>query len=122
MKPCSESCGCTVFHQDTLNKVEKHLFSDQTFDDLTILFKLLNDKTRIKILESIKDEYLCVCDLSYLTNVSKSAISHQMKLLKKHHIVEHKKEGKMVYYHLKDQNIASLIHYGYLHTKGNELK
>ena len=115
---CKENCNCTIFHQDVLMKVEKSLYSDQEFDDLSNLFKVLSDPTRIKILSAIKEDELCVCDLGHLIGVSKSAISHQMKLLRSYDLVKGRKEGKMVYYSLNDPNISRLIDKVYIHTKG----
>ena len=118
MKACEVNCNCTIFHEDTLNKVQSSLYNDDEFDGLVSIFKILNDKSRLKILEAIKDESLCVCDLAYLLGVSKSAISHQMKMLKKLDFVSSNKKGKMVYYSLKDHNIRHLIEHGYRHMKG----
>ncbi|MDX9691325.1 MAG: metalloregulator ArsR/SmtB family transcription factor [Acholeplasmataceae bacterium] len=118
MKACDINCNCTIFHKDILDKVKNDLHPEDDFDQLVSLFKILNDKSRLKILEAIKDESLCVCDLAHLLGISKSAISHQMKPLKSANLVESTKKGKMVYYHLKDQNIRYLIEHGYRHTKG----
>ena len=118
MKNCDINCNCTVFHQDVLDEVKNQSYSDPEFLDLVSLFKLLSDLTRIKILESIKDHELCVCDLAYLLGVSKSAISHQMKLLKSYHLVESNKKGKMVYYHLSNNHMKHIIHHAYNQMKG----
>ena len=118
MKPCDVNCNCTIFHQDTLNQVQSNLYKDQEFIDLVSLFKIFSDMTRIKILESIKDHELCVCDLAYLLGVSKSAISHQMKYLKSYHLVTSTKKGKMVYYRLNDENAKEIINHGYNIMKG----
>ena len=120
MKTCDVNCKCTIFHEETLKKVESTLYKEDEFEGLVSIFKILNDKSRLKILEAIKDETLCVCDLGHLLGVSKSAISHQMKLLKAHDFVSSVKKGKMVYYSLKDQNIRHLIEHGYRHMKGQE--
>jgi ArsR family transcriptional regulator, lead/cadmium/zinc/bismuth-responsive transcriptional repressor len=82
MKSCDMHCNCTIFHQETLNQVEKALYPDDEFIQLVDIFKIYADKTRVKILESIKEHELCVCDLAHLLGVSKSAISHQMTYLK----------------------------------------
>ncbi len=118
MKPCDVNCNCTIFHQDVLTKVQQELHPDQTYEALSSVFKVFADMTRIKILESIKDEALCVCDLAYLLGVSKSAISHQMKLLKSYHLVDSDKKGKMVYYRLADSNVKTIINTSYLFMKG----
>ncbi|MBE0700150.1 MAG: winged helix-turn-helix transcriptional regulator [Acholeplasmataceae bacterium] len=118
MPVCNIDCGCTVFHQETLDSVRKKLDSDQDFKTMSDFFKILNDFTRLKILESIKDDELCVCDLAHLVGVSKSAISHQMKLLKHHQMVASHKKGKMVYYHLKNQEISTMIADARKHIRG----
>lgn len=121
MKNCDVNCNCTVFHQDILNEVKEKAYTDKEFADLVSLFKLLSDMTRIKILESIKDHELCVCDLAYLLGVSKSAISHQMKLLKNYHLVESDKKGKMVYYRLSNHDTRHIIEHAYNQMKGLHL-
>jgi DNA-binding transcriptional ArsR family regulator len=118
MKSCDVNCNCTIFHQDTLDKVQETLYSDTEFDELVTFFKLLQDKSRLKIIEAIKDHELCVCDLAFLCGVSKSAISHQMKLLKSYDIVSSTKKGKMVYYRLKDQEVRAFINHSYNQTRG----
>jgi len=118
MKPCDVNCNCTIFHQDVLTKVQQELHSDQTYEALSLVFKVFSDMTRIKILEAIKDDALCVCDLAYLLGVSKSAISHQMKLLKSYQLVSSDKQGKMVYYKLTNDNVKTIINTSYLFMKG----
>lgn len=120
MKACDKSCGCTVFHMDTLKEVQNKLKSDQNYQDMVYLFKVYGDLTRIKILEAIKDHALCVCDLAYLLGVSKSAISHQMKMLKSVDLVQSTKKGKMVYYSLKNPISKSFIELAYQQLKGNQ--
>lgn len=114
MKACSESCGCTIFHEETLNEVKSVLKTDDDYQKISDFFKLFNDFTRIKILDAIKSHELCVCDLAYLLGVSKSAISHQMKKLKKHDLVQSKKVGKMVYYTLKKPKLKAFFEISFI--------
>lgn len=109
MKPCSTTCNCTVFHQETLNKIEQRTEDEKTYLKMVDYLKVIGDPTRIKILDALKEDQLCVCDLSYLIGVTKSAISHQMKLLKSYDLVESNKIGKMVYYTAKGDDIYPLI-------------
>ncbi|RJX26813.1 MAG: ArsR family transcriptional regulator [Acholeplasma sp.] len=120
MKPCGENCQCTIFHQETLTKVEKALHPDAEYQALNELFKVFSDLTRIKILEAIKDDQLCVCDLSHLVGISKSAVSHQMTYLKKYHLVKSAKVGKMVYYSLNDPHAIEIIQHAYSIMKGQQ--
>ncbi len=121
MKNCDVNCNCTVFHQDTLSKVQSQLYPDQDYEQLTSVFKVFSDLTRIKILEAIKDDALCVCDLAYLLGVSKSAISHQMTMLKSYDLVQFEKKGKMVYYRLANQHAKQIIDTAHLFMKGQTL-
>jgi ArsR family transcriptional regulator, lead/cadmium/zinc/bismuth-responsive transcriptional repressor len=118
MKNCDINCNCTVFHQDTLQKVQEHLYPDQEYEQLSQVFKVFSDMTRIKILEAIQDDALCVCDLAYLLGVSKSAISHQMNMLKSYHLVQFEKKGKMVYYRLSNGYAKTIINTAHLFMKG----
>lgn len=106
---CGKSCNCTVFHLDTIKKVEEKLISNDEINLISNLFKVLSDFTRVKILKAIESEFLCVCDLAHVVGVTKSGISHQMKLLKKYHMVKEKKEGKMVYYKVSNPYIVKLL-------------
>lgn len=118
MKPCGDNCQCQIFHQETLDQVRINFYQDDEFSQMAELFKIFNDPSRLKILEAIKDHKLCVCDLASLLGVSKSAVSHQMSYLKKYNIVGSHKEGKMVYYHLLDQEIRHMISHAYQLMKG----
>jgi len=110
---CDKNCNCQVFHQDTLDLVSLKMYPDQTYQKMVDLYKIFNDLTRVKILDSIKDHELCVCDLAYLIGVSKSAISHQMKYLKRYQLVKSKKVKKMVYYSINNQEVSKMIDFGY---------
>ena len=82
--------------------------TDQT--NLTAeLFKALSDPTRLRIVQSLLIDELCVCDISAVIDISISAISHQLRLLRSMKIVKNRKEGKMVYYSLTDEHIRELI-------------
>ncbi len=90
---------------------------DQSIMKMADDFKVLSDFTRLKLLEAIKDDELCVCDLAYLLKVSKSAISHQLTFLKKKGWVIGRREGKMVYYSLTDEKTKKLIEDSYQDQK-----
>lgn len=109
MHKCKENCQCQVFHKDTLDIVEKKAWPDNLIDSTTSLFKILSDPTRLKILNAISDEELCVCDLAYLLNITKSAVSHQLRPLKEERLVSWTQKGKMVYYRLLDEDLKHLI-------------
>lgn len=109
MSACNIRSNGHVFHQDTVNHVKDNLYDQRDFARMAGFFKVLNDPTRLTILEAIKDHALCVCDLAHVLGMTKSAISHQLKTLRSHKLVKGRKAGKMVYYRLVDQAVIDLI-------------
>lgn len=102
-------CEVNSINEKKVKAVKKRLPKDSLINELSETFKNLSDFTRLKILLALAEDELCVCDIAALTNVSVSAISHQLRLLKNTRLVNHRKEGKMVYYSLKDNHINSII-------------
>ncbi|MFQ5640945.1 MAG: ArsR/SmtB family transcription factor, partial [bacterium] len=99
-----EKDSCTVFFVDEkkVKSVEKKLSDPELLFTLSETFKLLGDLTRLKIILALKEEELCVCDLATLFEVSSSAVSHQLRLLRTWRLVKLRRDGKIVYYSLDD--------------------
>ncbi|WAM31456.1 ArsR/SmtB family transcription factor [Caldicellulosiruptor naganoensis] len=110
-----DTCSCTIIHQDILEKVKKELPDDEKLFDLSEFFKVFSDSTRVKILNALLISEMCVCDLAALLQVTQSAISHQLRLLKAFRLVKSRKEGKVVYYSLNDEHVKSILELGLLH-------
>ncbi len=102
-------------HEDAVKKVQEIIPPDETLYDLAELFKVFGDSTRIKILYSLFSSELCVYDISMLLNVSQTAVSHQLKILKTNKLVKSRKEGKHVFYSLADDHVYSIINQGISH-------
>lgn len=92
----------------------KLLEEDKTID-LAELFKIFGDSTRIKIINSLLEEELCVNDISKITNVSQSAVSHQLRILKTSKLVKYRKEGNLIYYSLDDDHVKKIFELGCEH-------
>ena len=112
-------CGiCEVFDSD--NQVVKLMEAQKLEDDVVFslaeLFKTMGDPTRIKILYALKERELCVCDLSELLDMSSSAISHQLRVLRNNKLVKYRKEGRSVYYSLDDDHVMCLFGQGLEHV------
>ena len=73
------------------------------------------DPTRVKILNILLNAEACVCDITALINMTHSAISHQLRVLKLARIVKSRKEGKVVYYSLDDDHVKDIFHKGLNH-------
>lgn len=102
-------CEIEFIDEKKVKAVKKKLPKDSLINALSETFKNLSDFTRLKILLSLAEDELCVCDIAALTNVSVSAISHQLRLLKNTRLVNYRKEGKMVYYSLDDEHISKIV-------------
>lgn len=110
-----ETCDCDVIHEDVVNRVKSKMPQEETLYDLAELYKVFGDSTRIKILWALDEAEMCVCDLAVLLGMTKSAISHQLRVLKQTNLVKNRREGKMVFYSLKDEHVKQLFDQGLAH-------
>ena len=102
-------------HSKEVEKVKETLVSEETLYDVAELFKAFADTTRIKIISVLKEEELCVGAISELINVSQSAVSHQLRVLKNSKIVKPRREGKQMFYSLDDDHIKKIYDMGLEH-------
>ncbi len=102
-------------HKELVDKVRARLPKDEALSDLADLFKLFGDTTRIKILYLLFENELCVCDIATLLNMTQSAISHQLKILKQSKLIKYRREGKTVFYSLADDHVHTIIAQGSEH-------
>jgi ArsR family transcriptional regulator len=110
-----EICSCDVIHEDIVKKVKDKMPAEENLYDLVELFKVLGDSTRIKILWALDEAEMCVCDIAYLLNMTSSAISHQLKVLKQARLIKNRREGKIVYYSLDDEHVRQIFDQGITH-------
>ena len=102
-------------HEDVVKRVLETQPEDEYLYDLAELFKVFGDSTRIKIICSLFESEMCVCDLSVLLNISQSAISHQLRVLKSARLVKFRRAGKVIYYSLDDEHIKQIFDAGLHH-------
>ncbi len=102
---CGEKCP----HYQNISKVKKMELNTKQIQELSNMFKLFADNTRLRIICSILNTELCVCDLCELLNLNQSTVSHQLQLLRNAKLVKYRKEGKQVFYSLQDQHIEKII-------------
>ena len=108
-------CETVEVHEDLLRIVEQTMPEETELYDLAELFKVFGDSTRIRILFVLSSAEVCVCDLARVLNMTQSAISHQLRVLKKNSLVSSRREGKTVIYALADDHVRSIIDQGYEH-------
>ena len=111
----SFSCDCDVIHEDIVNDSREKMQSQDTYYELSSLFKMFGDSTRIQILHALEQNEMCVCDLAVLLGVTKSAVSHQLKALRLANLVKFRREAQIVYYSLADDHVKAIIDIGLEH-------
>lgn len=102
---------------NNLDNIKENLLNEKTTNDVSTLFKTLSDPTRITILFALKNKSLSVTELSIVTNMSQSAISHQLRVLRNTNLVVYKKVGKEVIYSLSDQHIHVIFNQAIEHVE-----
>lgn len=112
-----ESCECNEIHEDLLNIVNETMPEETELYDLAELFKVFGDSTRIRILFVLFEAEVCVCDLAKVLNMTQSAISHQLRILKQNKLVKNRREGKTVFYSLADEHVRTIIAQGQEHIE-----
>lgn len=107
-QPCSE-------HAALVEELSAALPDEDTLDDISELFKIFGDSTRIKILYVLYEGELCVCDISAILGMTQSAISHQLRVLRQNRLVRTRRAGKAIYYSLADDHVKTIIQMGIDH-------
>lgn len=108
-------CSEEIVHSEVVENVKKKLPSDDKIYDLAELFKVFGDSTRTKILSALEISPLCVCDIASCLNMTKSAVSHQLRILRQAKLVKSKKNGKEVIYSLDDNHVSLIFECGLNH-------
>lgn len=104
-----ESCHEACFHPDIVAGIRTRIPREELIEGVALLFKVLGDHTRIRILSALYHAELCVCDLTSILGMNQSAVSHQLRVLRDAKIVKSRKKGKNVLYSLDDAHVSGLI-------------
>lgn len=110
-------CDYIHAHPDIINSVNTRMPDEELLYDLAELFKVFGDSTRIKILYVLLESEMCVCDIALLLNMTQSAISHQLRILKQNRLVKFRREGKTIFYSLLDEHVCSILSQGMEHLE-----
>lgn len=112
-----EICSCNIIHEDIVHEVRNNIPDEEALYKLAELFKIFGDGTRLKILYALSNSEMCVCDIAELIQMTQSAISHQLRVLKQSRLVKYRREGKSVYYSLDDEHIEQIFAQGLAHIR-----
>lgn len=113
----SECCETVEVHEELLKIVREKLPAEESLLDLAELFKVFGDSTRIRILFVLFEAEVCVCDLAAALNMTQSAISHQLNILKRNKLVKCRREGKSMFYSLADDHVRTIVSQGMEHIE-----
>lgn len=112
-----DCCDQPHTHEEVLARVEAEMPGEDTLYDLTELFRILGDSTRVRILYVLFESEMCVCDIAALLGMTQSAISHQLRALKGARLVKARRDGKTVFYSLADDHVKTIIDSGLEHIR-----
>lgn len=112
-----ECCDAVMVHEELVKAVNEKMPDEDELYDLAELFKVFGDSTRIRILYVLFEAELCVCDIAQTLNMTQSAISHQLRILKQSKLVKNRREGKQVFYSLADDHVRTIIAQGREHIE-----
>ncbi len=109
---CDEFC----IDAEEVARARAVMISDEAAARLAETFSVLGDPTRVRLICALQNAELCVCDLATLLNLSQSAVSHQLRLLRTMRLVKYRREGRVVHYSLDDEHIGNLFLQGLQHV------
>jgi ArsR family transcriptional regulator, lead/cadmium/zinc/bismuth-responsive transcriptional repressor len=109
-------CKVRVVHEERVTRARDSAVTDRQIDRISMIFKVLGDPTRMKIVTALKVVEMCVCDLAAFLGITESAVSHQLRRMRDLSLVKKRREGQVIYYSLDDQHIADLLDHVLDHT------
>ena len=110
-----DRCEVSEVHEGLLRIVSEKMPDDEKIFDLSELFKVFGDSTRMKILFVLFEAEVCTCDLAEVLKMTPSAISHQLNTLKRSKLVKSRRDGKAVFYSLADDHVRTILGMGMEH-------
>lgn len=109
-------CQINIINENNVKDVKSRMLDKDLLIAISDNFKMLGDPTRVQILFALAQRELCVCELVSVLDMSQSAISHQLRLLRTKNMVKFRKEGKMAYYSLADEHVVKFMEMGFAHA------
>ena len=109
-------CDCKVLHADMIEASKEQMLREKQLSKVHNFCNVIGNRTRLKILWSLKGTNLCVCDIANILSMTKSAISHQLKILRDSNLVKTEKKGKEIFYSLFDEHIKVILNMIAIHV------
>jgi DNA-binding transcriptional ArsR family regulator len=112
-----DGCQVRVVHLERVEQARENAISVREIERLSLIYKVLGDPNRLKIVMALRKVEMCVCDLAAFTGLSESAVSHQLRRLKDLALVKKRRAGQIIYYSLDDVCVAGLLDVGLNHIR-----
>lgn len=111
-------CDCTCLHKHNVDDAKRAIKKVKVLNSMSVFFKTFADETRLKIICALDSVgKMCVCDIAVSLNMTKSAISHQLKFLKDNNLIKSEKSGKEIFYSLADEHVKDIFELGVMHLE-----
>lgn len=118
----TKKSDCTPMFLESIEQVKKNMPKDQDVDQVVSFYKVLGDKTRLRILYALKEQEMCAGDIAVLLDMTKSAVSHQLAVMRNMHQIKSRREGKNVFYSLDDEHIVDILEEALVHMVHHQLE
>jgi ArsR family transcriptional regulator, lead/cadmium/zinc/bismuth-responsive transcriptional repressor len=103
-------CDSHFVHLNRVQQAQSDMISTDQAQQMAEFFGILADPNRLRLLSALSKQELCVCDLAATTQMSESAVSHQLRVLRAARLVKYRREGRNIYYDLADHHVMTLYH------------
>lgn len=113
---------CECIHPEGVALARGHLHRSPGITRAVEIFSILGDPTRMRVLTALRAGELCVSDLAIAIGVNRSTVSHQLRVLRSHRLVERRREGKTVFYTIADEHVEALLDTACLHAAEDDDK
>ncbi len=109
-----KSDSVAIFPED-IELVKQNMPREEEIERVVSFYKVLADKTRLRILYALKEREMCAGDIAVLLDMTKSAVSHQLALMRNMHQIRSRRDGKNVFYSLDDEHIVDILEEARVH-------
>ena len=113
-----DGCLVRVVHLERIEQARESAISEHEVERLSLIYKVLGDPNRLKIVMALRRVEMCVCDLAAFTGLTESAVSHQLRRLKDLTLVKKRRAGQIMYYSLDDGHLSRILDLGLEHVVG----
>ena len=110
-------CRVRVVHLEQVEQARKESISARELERLSLIYRVLGDNNRLKIVMALRNVEMCVCDLAAFSGLTESAVSHQLRRLKDLALVKTRRDGQIIYYSMDDDHISELLDVGLEHVR-----